>query len=174
MKIRLVVVWSLTMVLVFLNGQLIAQDTTKPEGTVDITYAVGADMSFLKSAEDNGREFKDNGEVKPGLDIFKAHGYNWIRLRLFHTPDELPNDLDYTIELAKEAEKRGYKYLLDYHYADSWADSGKQPIPAAWKRLSVDVLADSVYQYTKNTIEAFRKAWKYVALRLSGSGIGAE
>ena len=134
------------------------QDSTKPKGTVDITYAVGADMSFLKSAEDNGKQFKDSGEVKPGLDIFKAHGYNWIRLRLFHSPDELPNDLEYTIELAQEAEKRGYKFLLDYHYADSWADPGKQPIPAAWKGLSVDVLADSVYQYTKKTIEAFREA----------------
>lgn len=131
---------------------------SNPEGTVDITYAVGADMSFLKSAEDNGKEFKENGKVKPGLDIFKAHGYNWIRLRLFHSPDELPNDLEYTIELAQEAQERGFKFLLDYHYADSWADPGKQPIPAAWKGLNVDVLADSVYQYTKNTIQAFRKA----------------
>src|SRR5450432_2072115 len=47
-------------------------------------YAVGADLSFLKQNEDRGIVFKDNGETKPGLQIFKDHGYNWIRLRLFH------------------------------------------------------------------------------------------
>ncbi|MDZ7806137.1 MAG: glycosyl hydrolase 53 family protein [Gracilimonas sp.] len=41
---------------------------------------------------------------------------------MFHSPDRLPNDLEYTIELAQEAQKRGMKFLLDYHYADSWAD----------------------------------------------------
>lgn len=123
-----------------------------------LNYALGADMSFLKMAEDNGTEFKDEGVVKPGLDIFRDHGYDWIRLRLFHTPDELPNDLEYTIELAQEAQKRGMKFLLDYHYADSWADPGKQPLPAAWEGLDYETLQDSVYEYTKKTIEAFRKA----------------
>lgn len=134
------------------------QANNAPEGTVDLTYAVGADLSFLKMAEDSGMVFKDDGQAKPALDIFKDHGYNWIRLRLFHSPDRLPNDLQYTIDLAQQAKKRGYKFLLDYHYADSWADPGKQPIPQAWKGLSVDVLADSVFQYTKRTITAFREA----------------
>ena len=52
-------------------------------------YAIGADLSFLKQAEDRGTVFKDGGEAKPGLEIFKDHGYNWIRLRLFHTPTNL-------------------------------------------------------------------------------------
>ena len=66
-------------------------------------YAIGADLSFLKQAEDRGTVFKDHGQAKPGLRIFKDHGYNWIRLRLFHSPSELPNSLPYTIELAKQA-----------------------------------------------------------------------
>ena len=49
-------------------------------------YAIGADLSFLDQAEKNGVVFKDDGQAKPGLQIFKDHGYNWIRLRLFHTP----------------------------------------------------------------------------------------
>ena len=81
-------------------------------------YAIGADLSFLKQAEDRGTVFKDNGAAKPGLQIFRDHGYNWIRLRLFHTPAELPNNLEYTIALAKEAKKRGFKFLLNYHYSD--------------------------------------------------------
>ena len=68
-------------------------------------YAIGADLSFLKQAEERGTVFKDNDEAKPGLEIFKDHGYNWIRLRLFHTPTRLPNNLEYTIALAKDAKK---------------------------------------------------------------------
>lgn len=158
MKNKFIILFSFLMVFVLSVHQIFAQDATKPEGTVDITYAVGADLSFLKMEEDSGMVFKDEGVAKPGLEIFSDHGYNWIRLRLFHSPDRLPNDLEYTIELAKEAQEYGFKFLLDYHYADSWADPGKQPIPETWKGLSVDVLADSVYRYTKNTIEAFRKA----------------
>jgi arabinogalactan endo-1,4-beta-galactosidase len=128
----------------------------------NIVYAVGADLSFLKSSEDRGVQLKDGGVVRPGLDIFRDHGYDWIRLRLFHTPsihqDNLPNDLAYTIELAQQAKARGFSFLLDYHYADSWADPGKQWAPAAWDTTDIDVLVDSVYAYTKATIEAFREA----------------
>ena len=123
-----------------------------------LNYAIGADLSFLKQAEDRGTQFKDNGEAKPGLQIFKDHGYNWIRLRLFHTPTRLPNDLEYTIALAKEAKKLGFKFLLNYHYSDTWADPGKQYIPKAWEGMSHDELVDAVFEYTRDTIIAFKDA----------------
>src|ERR1700683_4297480 len=63
-------------------------------------YAVGADVSFVKAAEDSGKVFKDNGQAKPAVEILKDHGYNWVRLRVFRTPKELPNNLQYTIALA--------------------------------------------------------------------------
>jgi len=121
-------------------------------------YAIGADLSFLKMGENNGYNFKENNQQKEGLQIFKDHGYNWIRLRLFHTPGELPNDLDYTITLAKEAKQMGFKFLLDYHYSDTWADPQKQFLPKVWENLPHLVLVDSVFEYTKKTIIAFRKA----------------
>lgn len=121
-------------------------------------YAVGADLSFLKQAEDGGKIFKDNGEPKPGLVIFKDHGYNWIRLRLFHTPTELPNNLEYTIALAQAAKKLGFHFLLDYHYSDTWADPGKQFTPKAWEGMAHAQLVKAVFEYTKQTIVAFRDA----------------
>lgn len=121
-------------------------------------YAIGADLSFLKQAEDQGTVFKDNGQAKPGLQIFKDHGYNWIRLRLFHTPTRLPNNLEYTIALAKEARKLGFKFLLNYHYSDTWADPGKQTIPKAWQGKSHTELVQAVFEYTRDTIVAFRDA----------------
>ncbi|MDR9414963.1 MAG: glycosyl hydrolase 53 family protein [Gracilimonas sp.] len=146
----------LALIALFISLETFAQESDT--SSFHLNYAVGADLSFLKMAEDNGTVFKDNGVAKPGLDIFNDHGYDWIRLRLFHSPDRLPNDLEYTIELAQQAKKRGMKFLLDYHYADSWADPGKQPIPAAWEGLEYEVVRDSVYEYTKKTIEAFREA----------------
>jgi arabinogalactan endo-1,4-beta-galactosidase len=121
-------------------------------------YAIGADLSFLKQAEDQGTVFKENGQAKPGLQIFKEHGYNWVRLRLFHTPSRLPNNLEYTIASAKSAQALGFKFLLDYHYSDNWADPGKQTIPAAWKGKSHPELVEAVFGYTRDTIEAFRDA----------------
>jgi arabinogalactan endo-1,4-beta-galactosidase len=121
-------------------------------------YAIGADLSFLKNAEEKGFAFKENGIAKPGLMIFKDHGYNWIRLRLFHTPTQLPNNLEYTIALAKQAKEYGFKFLLDYHYSDTWADPGKQFIPAAWSGMSHKQLVKTLFGYTRETIKSFREA----------------
>jgi len=121
-------------------------------------YSIGADVSFLGAAEKQGIVFRDHGTPRPGLEILKNHGYNWIRLRLFHSPTDLPNNLDYTIALAKEAKKQGFKFLLDYHYADSWADPGKQPIPAAWQGMNHQQLVEAVFSYTRDTTAAFREA----------------
>ncbi|MEX2093904.1 MAG: glycosyl hydrolase 53 family protein [Pirellulales bacterium] len=121
-------------------------------------YAVGADLSFLAQAEQSGRVFTDNGVAKPGLELFKDHGYNWIRLRLFHSPTELPNDLDYTIALANDAKQRGFKFLLNYHYSDTWADPQKQFLPHAWEGMSHDELEQAVFEYTRDTMVAFRAA----------------
>ncbi len=121
-------------------------------------YAIGADLSFLKQAEDRGTVFKDAGQPKPGLQIFKDHGYGWIRLRLFHTPTQLPNSLEYTITLAQAAKELGFKFLLDYHYSDTWADPGKQFIPKAWEGMSHDQMVAALFAYTRDTIAKFREA----------------
>ncbi|HEY5553247.1 MAG TPA: glycosyl hydrolase 53 family protein, partial [Opitutaceae bacterium] len=125
-------------------------------------YAVGADLSFLRQVEDRGVRFKDGGVEKPGLQIFQGHGYNWIRLRLFHTPSTqerpLPNDLAYTIALARDAQAHGMKFLLNYHYSDTWADPAKQFLPKAWEGLDHAALVAAVHDYTRDTIAAFREA----------------
>lgn len=121
-------------------------------------YAIGADLSFLRSAEAGGAVFTDEGTAKPGLQIFRDHGYNWIRLRLFHTPTRLPNDLAYTLATARQAKELGFKFLLNFHYSDTWADPGKQFIPEAWAGKSHEELVDAVFTYTRDTLAAFRDA----------------
>jgi arabinogalactan endo-1,4-beta-galactosidase len=151
---------TLSVISALIEGGTAAQapDSLRNVSSADIIYAVGADLSFLKAAEDRGVQFRDNGVVRPGLHIFRDHGYDWIRLRLFHTPARLPNDLAYTIALAQQAKQRGFRFLLDYHYADHWADPQQQWSPAAWDTTSIDATVDSVFGYTRDTIEAFREA----------------
>ncbi len=120
-------------------------------------YAVGADLSGLKQAEARGFVFKDNNEPRPGLQIFRDHGYNWIRLRLFHTPT-MPQDLQYTITLAQDAKRLGFKFLLNYHYSDTWADPAHQVIPKAWQGMTHAQMVEALFQYTRDTIVAFREA----------------
>lgn len=141
-----------------LIGLLIAVWLVRTQTACAADYAVGADLSFLKQAEERGTVFKDNGEAKPGLQIFKDHGYNWIRLRLFHTPTQLPNGLEYTIAQAQQAKKLGFKFLLDFHYSDTWADPQKQFVPKAWEGKSHAELVRAVFEYTRDTLAAFREA----------------
>jgi arabinogalactan endo-1,4-beta-galactosidase len=121
-------------------------------------FAFGADLSFLKQAEDGGKVFKDGTNAMPGLQIFRNHGYNWIRLRIFVEPvgQHLPNDLKYTMAMAQAAKKLGYKFLLDFHYASTWADPGKQPTPKQWQAMSHAERVEAVFAYTRDTISALR------------------
>lgn len=65
---------------------------------------------------------------------------------------------EYTVALAQEAKKLGFKFLLNYHYSDTWADPGKQYLPKAWEGKSQEELADAVFEYTWDTVAAFRDA----------------
>jgi arabinogalactan endo-1,4-beta-galactosidase len=129
-----------------------------PRSAMAADYAIGADLSFLAQAEAQGAIFKDGTNAKPALQIFKDHGYNWIRLRLFHSPTNLPNNLDYTIALAKRAHELKYKFLLDFHYSDTWADPAKQFTPVAWRDLPHAELVKAVEKYSRDSIAAFRDA----------------
>ncbi|WP_211309786.1 glycosyl hydrolase 53 family protein [Mucilaginibacter yixingensis] len=119
-------------------------------------FAFGADLSYLKQVEEKGPVFKENGQLKPGMQIFKDHGYNWVRLRTCVEPATLPNGLAYTIAMAKQAKQMGFKLLLDFHYSNAWADPTKEPTPQAWQNLSHKQIVDALYEYTRKTITAMR------------------
>lgn len=121
-------------------------------------FEIGADISFARQAEKQGVIFYDQGNSAPVLQILSRHGYNWVRLRLFVAPTDLPNNLEYTIATAKEAKQLGYKFLLDLHYSDTWADPEHQIMPKAWAGKSHDELVQAVFEYTRDTILAFRNA----------------
>ena len=115
-------------------------------------FMVGADVSYLKEVEDSGGTFSDSGVTQDALDIFRNNGFNWIRLKIWHTPDLPYNDLPRVREMAVRAKSLGFKLLLNFHYSDTWADPGHQDIPAAWVDLDINDLVDSLYAYTDHVI----------------------
>ncbi|WP_234121398.1 glycosyl hydrolase 53 family protein [Clostridium hydrogenum] len=134
-------------------------------------FIKGMDVSMLKEIEDDGGKYYDNlfdanGNPKSEdcLKILKAHGVNWVRLRIWNNPTGAggENNLDTTINLAARAKALGLKVLLDFHYSDTWADAGTQTIPSAWTKDtkeatgSYTALENDVYNFTKDTLTTLK------------------
>jgi len=123
-------------------------------------FMVGADLSGLALLEERGARYFDQGKEQDIFKIFKAHGFNTIRLRLFLEADGrwgAVNDIPYTVKLAQRAKEHGFKLLLDLHYSDTWADPGHQHKPQAWEDLSYSALKKEVFTYTRSVIHTFKK-----------------
>lgn len=125
---------------------------------------VGGDISMITKYEQGGAIYKDrNGNtISNILPYFGEQGWNAMRVRLFVNPENASSsdkeegviqDLNYVKALGKRIKNAGYALVLDLHYSDSWADPGKQTVPAAWSGASVADLQDSVYNYTKRVMQ---------------------
>jgi arabinogalactan endo-1,4-beta-galactosidase len=125
--------------------------------TPDPYFIAGADVSFLRDMESKGVVFKDAGQATPGLEILRAHGYNWVRLRIMNEPTPLPNTLAYTLAEAKAAKALGFHLLLDFHYSDDWADPAHQLTPKAWAALPHAALVKAVFDFSRDTVTALRE-----------------
>src|SRR6476659_2967218 len=125
---------------------------------------LGADISFLPQLEDRGMKFNDKGIQKDAIQILKGHGFNYIRLRIFNEPAADSGyspkkgfcDLEHTKQMAKRIKAAGLKFLLDFHYSNTWADPGKQFKPSAWKGLSFEELKKALYDYTKSVMQQLK------------------
>jgi arabinogalactan endo-1,4-beta-galactosidase len=118
--------------------------------------------------------FFDNGVEKPMDRIMYDHGANLFRLRIFVNPatDYIYNGANpnygaiqsqaYDIALAQQIKANcpNAKIMLDFHYSDTWADPGKQFIPAAWATPTQTLaqLETTVQNYTQTTLAAFKTA----------------
>lgn len=120
-------------------------------------FMAGADVSYLREMESKGIVFTDGGVPKPGLQILKDHGYNWVRLRIMNEPSPLPNTLVYTLASAKAAKALGFRILLDFHYSDDWADPAHNRVPKAWAKMPHDELVKAVFNFSRDTVTTMRQ-----------------
>lgn len=126
---------------------------------------VGGDISLLPAYEKAGDVYLD-GKGNPIPDLLQWFvsdcGWNTFRVRLFVDPTKATDpavcqDLDYVKKLGKRIKDAGAKFMLDFHYSDTWADPTKQFLPSSWSDCTtVDKKADKLYAYTKETLLALK------------------
>ena len=152
---------------VAVHAQTVPVTASKNSSSVkkkSMSKMLGADISFLPQLEYEGIKFSDNGQEKDALQILKDHKINYIRLRIFNNPSADSGyspkhgfcDLEQTKAMAKRVKAAGMKFLLDFHYSDTWADPGKQFKPSAWEGLDFAQLKTVIQKYTKDVLLALK------------------
>ncbi|OYU82298.1 MAG: arabinogalactan endo-1,4-beta-galactosidase [Flavobacterium sp. BFFFF1] len=121
---------------------------------------IGADLSYVNEIEDGAAHFSKAGKKTDPYALFAKKGCNIVRLRLWHSPEFAPySNLADVKKSIRRAKAQGMQVLLDFHYSDTWADPGRQEIPKAWAKITdLNVLGDSIYNYTFNTLIHLSKA----------------
>lgn len=129
---------------------------TQTDQSIPETFYLGGDLSYVNEMLDCGAEYQDQGKVVDPYQLFGQKGANISRLRLWHNPMWTGYSNYKDVELAiKRSKEAGMEILLDFHYSDTWADPQHQVIPKAWGTITdFEVLKDSLYQYTYNTLTA--------------------
>ncbi|ANQ51391.1 arabinogalactan endo-1,4-beta-galactosidase [Flammeovirga sp. MY04] len=125
----------------------------------------GVDLSYVNQIQERGGRYFEGDNEKDIYQIFSEKGNDLVRLRLWHHPiwtkelygDEgtkMYNDFDDIQKSIIQSKKNNMKTLLDFHYSDTWADPEKQYVPKAWEQITdINVLRDSVYNYTFSTLD---------------------
>jgi len=134
-------------------------DTPSVEPLVyDMTgFVRGADVSWLTEMEKAGRKFYNaSGCEMDCMELLRDLGMNAIRLRVWVNPaDGWCNKEDLLVK-AIRAHNLNMRLMVDFHYSDSWADPGKQTIPAAWQDLNIDEMKQALQQHTVATLELLK------------------
>jgi arabinogalactan endo-1,4-beta-galactosidase len=121
---------------------------------------VGCDISDLQLYVDAKAVFKDSaGKTVDPLEFLISKGMDYARVRVFVNPvegGETGQSPRYVAKLGKRIKDAGLKFLVDFHYSDTWADPGKQTKPSAWRSLATSALVQKVYDYTKATLKELK------------------
>lgn len=133
--------------------------TPEQEKKYDMTgFAKGADVSWLTELESNGTLFYDaNGKPQECMALLRDLGMNSIRLRVWVNPDGGWCGKDDVVAKAWRAHKLGMRLMIDFHYSDTWADPGKQYVPAAWKDYTFEQMKQAVADHTRDVLTALKE-----------------
>jgi len=136
------------------------EDSVKPGTPADTTtvlaafFAKGADISWVTEMEAKGYKFYNAaGEERECTALMKELGLNAVRYRVWVNPADGYCNAQDVLTKALRAQALGMKIMIDFHYSDSWADPGKQPVPEAWKSYTVAQTADALSRHTKETLQ---------------------
>ena len=120
-------------------------------------FRLGADISGTTADEARGRFTRDaNGKVTETTRLMKDYGLNGIRLRVWKNPKDGFSSPEDVLVMARRAHRLGMDIMIDFHYSDWWADSGKQNIPARWEGLTAEQMRDSLSAHTRETLKLLK------------------
>ena len=127
-------------------------------------FAKGADVSWLTQFEAQGYKWQNaDGQQKELMTLLRDDcGVNAIRLRVWVNPENDAvvegwcNTDDFMVK-ARRANALGLRLMVDFHFSDTWADPGKQGIPAAWAQLDLDGVLEAMSDHVSAVLGALQR-----------------
>ena len=142
-------------------GEKPGPDVPEPSGS---GLVKGADVSSVTEMESKGYRFYNKaGQERDLFALMKEIGFDAVRLRVWVNPAGGWNGKDDVLAKALRAKAQGLMVMVDFHYSDSWADPGKQIVPAAWKGKDAAAMAAAVKEHTREVLQALKGAGVDVA-----------
>lgn len=95
-----------------------------------------------------------------GVEIVSGYDFNYARIRVLVDPPGtygLNQDLDYVVELAKEAEINGMNVLIDFFYSHWWCDPGQNWKPESWSS-DISTLEGQIYDHTYEVLSTLQNS----------------
>ena len=158
-----VAILALILTLTSSCGEKITPDDPDPVVPAG-TFVKGADISWVTEMESKGYKFYNAaGQERECTALMKELGMDAVRLRVWVNPTGGWNGRDDVVVKARRAQALGMKVMIDFHYSDSWADPGKQTVPAAWKGKNAAEMAAAVKAHTQDVLQALKDAGVDVA-----------
>lgn len=125
--------------------------TTKP------AFAKGADIGWCTEMEKKGYKFYTaSGTEMDCPALMKSLGFNSLRFRVWVNPENVWNSKEDVLKKCLRAKELGMKIMIDFHYSDTWADPGKQIVPAAWTSYDLDAMAKAVAEHTSDVLNTLK------------------
>jgi arabinogalactan endo-1,4-beta-galactosidase len=124
-----------------------------------VAFAKGADLGWITEYEARGFKFYTAaGAEMECTALMKNLGLNSVRYRVWVNPTGGYNNVSDVLVKCKRAQALGMQIMIDFHYSDTWADPGKQIIPAAWEKYDATQMAAAVSEHTKSVLQALKDA----------------
>ncbi len=122
-------------------------------------FVKGADVGFLTGQERRGQVFHDvKGNERECLELLKNdYQMSAIRMRVWVNPRGGSCDKNELLAMAKRVKALDMELMVDFHYSDSWADPGKQPIPKAWIGHSFEEMKQDLRNHTIDVLSLLKE-----------------
>jgi arabinogalactan endo-1,4-beta-galactosidase len=124
-----------------------------------VVFAKGADVSWLTEIEEKGFKYydKDGKEIECMRLLRDECGMNSIRLRVWVNPENKWNTIDDVMVKARRANALGMRLMIDFHLSNTWADPGKQFVPAAWENKNPEQMAQAIKDHITDMLSRLKK-----------------